>query len=216
MARFEQEVVALKALTGVPHVVRLDEIGVTPGGHAYVVMEYCDNGSMRDHLHTVGRLTPTEVRRIGSKLAGALGEAHRRDIVHRGVKPSNVLINVAGEPVLADFGFASLSTVGRDFSPPTRSETPPFTAPEAFLPELLTPTADVYALGATLYALLAGWAPRSVDPMAVAVDGDTLVDLPRVPWALMQIIRVAMAYDPADRFIDGTDMQAALLAVDPG
>src|SRR5262249_30211959 len=152
-------------------------------GHPYVVMENCPSGSMQDHLSKVGRFTPIEVRLIAAKIAGALGAAHRRDIVHRAVKPSNVLINSVGQPVLTDFGFASLSTVGRDCSPPTRSVVPPFCAPEAYLPELMTPAADVYSLGATMYALLAGWPPRSTNPLAAAVDGETLVDLPRVPWA---------------------------------
>jgi serine/threonine protein kinase len=215
-ARFLQEAMALKALNGDRHVVTMDEINVTPDGYAYVVMEYCDAGSLKDHLITVGRFTPAEVRRIGAKLAGALGAAHCRDIVHRSVKPSNILLNAEGEPVLADFGFVSLATVGRDFTPPSRPITPPFTAPEAYLPELMTISADVYSLGATLYAMLAGWAPRAIDPLAVAIDGDTLVDLPRVPWALMAVIRVAMAHDPADRFADAFQFQSALLAADPG
>jgi serine/threonine protein kinase len=215
-ARFEQEAMALKALIGDRHVVAVEEINVTPEGYPYVVMEHCTSGSLQDHLVKVGRFTPTEVRRIGAKLAGALGAAHRREIVHRAVKPANVLINGAGEPVLTDFGFASLSTVGRDYAPPTRSVTPPFAAPEAYLPELMTPAADIYSLGATMYALLAGWPPRSVDPLAVAVDGDTLVDLPRVPWAMMAVIRVAMAHDPANRFVHAFQLQDALLDTDPG
>jgi serine/threonine protein kinase len=214
--RFEQEAMALKALGGEPHVVVVEEINVTPEGYPYAAMQYCPTGSLQDHLHTVGRFTPTEVRRIGAKLAGALGAAHRRDIVHRAVKPSNVLINPYGEPVLSDFGFVSLSTVGRDFTPPNRQVQPAFTAPEAYLPELMTPASDIYSLGATMYALLAGWPPRSTDPLAVAIDGDTVVDLPRVPWALMAVIRLAMAHDPDDRFRTAYQFQNALLDADPG
>jgi serine/threonine protein kinase len=80
----------------------------------------------------------------------------------------------------------------------------------------MTPASDIYSLGATMYALLAGWAPRAADPMAVAIDGDTLVDLPRVPWALMAVIRVAMAHDPDDRFRHAYQFQNALLDADPG
>lgn len=214
--RFDQEAMALKALVGEPHIMAFEEINVTVEGYPYAAMQYCPTGSMQDHLLTIGRFTPTEVRRIGAKLAGALGAIHRRDIVHRAVKPSNVLITPYGEPVLSDFGFVSLSTVGRDFTPPNRPVQPPFTAPEAYLPELMTPASDIYALGATMYALLAGWPPRSADPMAVAIDGDTLVDLPRVPWALMAVIRVAMAHDPDDRFRTAYQFQHALLDADPG
>jgi serine/threonine protein kinase len=216
LIRFEQEAMALKALRGDPYTVAVEEIDVTPRGHAYLAMQYCGAGSLQDRLQTVGRCSPTEVCRIGAKLAGALAAAHRRDIVHRAVKPSNVLINAAGEPVLTDFGFVSLSTAGRDFTPPARVVQPAYSAPEAYLPELMSPASDIYALGATLYALLAGWAPRVADQLSVVVDGDTLIDLPRVPWAVMAVIRVAMAHDPADRYRDAYQLQDALLDADPG
>jgi serine/threonine protein kinase len=215
LMRFEQEAVALKAVVGDSHVVGLDEIGVTPAGFAYLVMEYCVAGSVYDHLQEVGRYGPGEVRRIAAKLAGALGAAHRRDIVHRAVKPANILINRVGEPVLSDFRLVSLGTAGRDFMPPLRSVQPAFTAPEAYLPELMTPASDIYALGATMYAMLAGWPPRAHDPQAFAIDADTLADLPRVPWSVMELIRTAMAHDPADRFADAYEFRAALLDAEP-
>jgi serine/threonine protein kinase len=208
--RFEQEATALKALADEPHVVRIDEIGLAASGHPYLVMEYCQSGSLHDHLTTVGRFTPAEVRRIGAKVARALGAAHRREIYHRGVTPTNILINSLGEPVLTDFGFVTLSTVDGNYTPPAKRVLPPYAAPEAYLPELMNGASDIYSLAATLYALLAGWAPRAADPLAVAIDGDTLADLPRVPWALMTVIRYAMAHDPAKRFRDAFDFADAL------
>jgi serine/threonine protein kinase len=208
--RFEQEATALKALADEPHVIRVDEVGLSPDGHPYLVMEHCPAGSLHDHLTAVGRFTPTQVRGIGVKIADALGAAHRREIYHRRVTPTNILINAAGEPVLSDFAFVSLSTVDGNYVPPAKPALPPYAAPEAYLPELMAAAADIYGLGATLYALLAGWAPRAVDPLAVAVDGDTLVDLPKVPWALMAVIRRAMAHDPAHRYADADQLGADL------
>ncbi len=209
-ARFEQEAGGLKALAGDAHVVPIHEVGFTSAGHPFLVMEYCEAGSLHDHMVAVGRFTPSEVRSIGAKLAGALAAAHGRDIVHRNVKPANVLLDAHGEPVLADYGFVSLATADGDFTPPAKPVVPPYAAPEAYLPELMSGAADIFSLGATMYGLLAGWAPRSVDPLAVAVDGDTLVDLPRAPWALMSIIRRAMAHDPRDRYPDADQMRTAL------
>jgi serine/threonine protein kinase len=74
----------------------------------------------------------------------------------------------------------------------------------------MTPAADLYALGATLYALLAGAPPRAYDPLATSVNGDTVADLPHAPLGLMAVLRRAMALDPRDRFATARDLAAAL------
>lgn len=212
--RYQHETDALMSIASLPHVVPIHEAGITVDGRAYLVMDFCPSGSLHDHLVTVGRFTPLEARRIGSKLAGALDRVHEAGVVHRNLKPSNVLIDRNGEPALADFGLITLSVSDGDFGPPLPPRPRPFLAPEAYLPELMSPAADVYALGATLYTMLAGWAPRTIDPLAIAVDGETLADLPKVPFALMSIVRKAMAIDPRDRYPDAMEFQAALAGVD--
>ena len=161
MSGSRREVESLRSLAGEPYVVAVHSAGVTPQDRAFVVTDYCPAGSLYDHLTTVGRFTPAEVRRIGVKLASALAGAHDRDIFHRNVKPANVLIDPSGEPALTDFGIVALATSNGDYTPPVPSTQRAYVAPEAFLPELMSAAADVYALGATLYALLAGWAPRT-------------------------------------------------------
>jgi serine/threonine protein kinase len=208
--RFEQEIGALKALADVPHVMPVLDAGVTADDRAYVVMDFCPSGSLQDHLFTVGRFTPLEARRIGSKLAAALDRTHERDIVHRNVKPSSVLIDAHGEPALSSFGLVTLAVSDGDFGPPLPPRPRPFLAPEAYLPELMNPATDVFSLGATLYTMLAGWAPRTIDPLAITVDGENIADLPRVPFALMAVVRKAMAIDPRDRYPDAMELQAAL------
>lgn len=210
--RFEDEVTAVKQLADQPHVLAPHDFGVSADGQPYVVTDYCVAGSLHDHLIHVGRLTATEVRRIGAKIALALGVAHQRGVFHRNIKPANILINDLGEPALTDFALVSLETADGDYTPPATPTQRAYAAPEAYLPELMSAAADIYSLGATLYALLAGWAPRAVNPLAVAIDGDTLVDLPRVPWALMQIVRRAMAIDPRERYPDAFEFGAALAA----
>ncbi len=165
--RFEEEAARLAALADVQYVLPLLDAGVAPGGHAYVVMPYCVAGSLQDHAASMGRLSPAEVRRVGVKLATALGEVHQCGIVHRNITPSNVLIDASGEPALADFGIVALNVSGDFRLEPWRGYVP-FVAPEAYLPELMTAAADIYALGATLYALLAGTGPLGGPPRAVA------------------------------------------------
>jgi serine/threonine protein kinase len=209
-ARFEHEIDTLKKLIDVPHAMSIRDAGVNAAGHAYVVTDFHPSGSLHDHITAVGRFTPSEVRKIGAKVAGAVGMAHHREIYHRNIKPANVFINGHGEPVLSDFRLLSLVTVDGDLKPPVIKQVRPYAAPEAYLPELMSGAADIYALGATLYAMLAGWAPRTIDPTAISVDGDTLADLPKVPWALMTIVRRAMAHDPKERFADAHEIATAL------
>src|SRR5262245_14987102 len=146
--RFEQEVAALKALADLPHLLAPLDAGVADG-QPYVINPYCPSGSLQDHLLTVGRLTTTEVRRIGVKLADALYRAHDQGLFHRTITPSNVLVDGNGEPQLSDFGLVSLALAGGDY--PLYDGPRPYAAPEAFLPELMTAASDIYSLGATLY-----------------------------------------------------------------
>ncbi len=208
--KFAKEVATLQTLNDSAHVLTVQDSGVTGSGRPYVVMDYCPSGSLLDHLVAVGRFTPAEVRTIGAKLAGALAEAHKRDIYHRNLKPANILLGRDGEPALADFRLITFATANGAFGPTMPEGPRAYLAPEAFLPELMTEAADIYALGATLYSMLSGTEPRAVDPMAVAIDGDTMADLPRVPWALMSVLRQAMSIDPRDRFVNAEQMQEAL------
>jgi len=209
--RFEREVAGLAALADVPNVLPILDADVRPNGQAFVVTAYCMAGSLHDHVSSMGRLSAVEASRVGVKLAGALAAMHRRGVVHRNVTPSNVLVDSAGEPVLTDFGLASLSVSGTYLPEPGREPTP-FRAPEAYLPELMTPSADIFALGATLYVLLGGNDPQAANLPQPPFGGEELPDLPRVTWALMSVLRRTMAIDARDRFADATDLRAALAA----
>jgi len=209
-ARLEEEIEGLSLLYDDPHVVRLYDAGVSTTGRPYFVMEFCPDGSLADHLATVGQLTPREVRAIGVKLSGALATAHSHGIIHRNLKPANILISPTGEPALTDFGLLSLCTPDGDYSPASE-EASPYKAPEAFLPELMDVATDVFSLGAVLYGLLAGAPPAPPNPYSV-VAGDDLPDIPRVPWSLMEVLRTAMAIDPRHRYATAEDLRVALQA----
>lgn len=203
-ARFEEELAAIAMFAGDPHVIELYDVGLSAVGRPYLVMEFCSAGSLAKPL-AAGRVPPEEVRAVGLKVAGALARAHAREIVHGNIKPTNILINGYGEPVLTDFALRVVAVATDVASAPAR----PYAAPEAFLPELATPAADVFSLGAVLYALLTGGPPAPANPYGV-IAGEELPNPAGVPGPMMAVIRRAMALDPINRYRDAYELHAAL------
>ncbi|CCH35007.1 serine/threonine-protein kinase [Actinosynnema sp. NPDC047251] len=160
--RFLREAQAAARLSGHPHVVSVHDANFTPQGTPYLVMELCTGGSLADLIRRDGPLPAERVRQIGVQLADALAAAHAEGVLHRDIKPGNILLDRYGTAKLADFGLAALldaegsSTVTRD------ALSPSYASPEAFAMAKPTPAADVYSLAATLYDLLAGKPPRPV------------------------------------------------------
>src|SRR5690349_19674986 len=136
---------------------------VEDGGRPWIVMELVDARSLRDVVEHAGPLTPQQTARIGSQLLSALRAAHALGIVHRDVKPGNVLIDRDGRAVLADFGIARTL----DSPSVTRSGvivgSPAYTAPERARGERGGPASDLWSLGATLYAAVEGRPPYQRD-----------------------------------------------------
>ncbi|WP_447004399.1 serine/threonine-protein kinase [Saccharothrix isguenensis] len=174
--RFLREAHAAARLSGHPHVVSVHDANFTPQGTPYLVMELCTGGSLADAVRRDGPLSADRVRQIGVQLADALATAHAEGVLHRDIKPGNILLDRYGTVKLADFGLAALldaegsSTVTRD------ALSPSYAPPEAFAMAQPTPAADVYALAATLYDLLAGKPPRPVPWPVESFDhlGDVL------------------------------------------
>jgi serine/threonine protein kinase len=199
--RFIREARAAGRMSSHPHVVDLYDVGVTEDGHPYMIMELC-RGSYADRMRT-DPLGPDEARSVGAKIADALVSAHNEGVVHRDVKPENILITQFGEPVLADFGLAVL-TEAREASV-TLELTPAYAAPEMFNGGRAGPASDVYALCATLYALMRGRPPRwreNLNPsLATLMDlfSERIPDLPGAPPELSALLRRGMSNDPAQR-----------------
>ncbi|HZY75908.1 MAG TPA: serine/threonine-protein kinase, partial [Jatrophihabitantaceae bacterium] len=151
---FERESIALGALSSHPNIVTLFRTFRTPDGRPVLVLELCA-GAVSDRLRNGLGLPVREVVSIGIKVAGALETAHRGGILHRDVKPQNILVTEFGEPALADFGVAMLQS-----STQTTAGLFDFTTLHA-APELLegggtSAATDVYELASTLYQLVAG------------------------------------------------------------
>ncbi|GAA3842459.1 hypothetical protein GCM10022243_06080 [Saccharothrix violaceirubra] len=160
--RFLREAHAAARLSGHPHVVSVHDANFTPQGTPYLVMELCTGGSLSDLARREGPLPADRVRKLGVQLADALAAAHAEGVLHRDIKPGNILLDRYGTAKLADFGLAALldaegsSTVTRD------ALSPSYAPPEAFAMAQPSAAADVYSLAATLYDLLAGKPPRPV------------------------------------------------------
>jgi hypothetical protein len=148
-------------------------------GRPWIVMEYFPGRSLADILDDDGPLPPESVARIGIAVVDALAAAHERGIVHRDVKPGNVLINESGKVVLTDFGIAAVegeTTITRQGSV---LGTPAYMAPEQARGEAATPASDLWALGATLFAAVEGHPPHGgpdagltrAGPLAPVING---------------------------------------------
>jgi serine/threonine protein kinase len=218
--RFLREAQAAGRMSGHPHIVHVYDAGVTPDNHPYMVMELCTGGSYAAKLKAQERLSPENVREVGVKIADALDAAHRAGILHRDVKPANILINRYGVPGLADFGLATVHEASRDTSVTVESLTPAYAAPEVFRLEHPGRAGDIYSLGATLYALLSGRPPRwpehgSLSPVQlVELHNQPLPRLPQIPESLFRVLAKAMASEPADRYETAAQFRDALAALD--
>jgi len=196
---FGREARALSRLAH-PHIVPVFEVGPD-----YVVSAYLDGGSLSRRLNTP--MKPEEALRVARYIADALAHAHARGIVHRDVKPSNILLDGYGRPYLADFGLAAFL----DEEEPSRvAGTPQFMAPEQRRGGAVGPAADQYALGRTLLEMLVGGAVP-LDPK------EALAELPAsLPAELRAAIARATAPAPEERFPDVVAFGAALAAIEAG
>ena len=199
--RFVREARAAGRMSSHPHVVDLFDVGVTDDGHPYMIMELCA-GTYADRMRT-DPLGGDEARDVGAKIADALADAHALGVLHRDVKPANILITRFGEPALADFGLAVLTETRE--SSITLELTPAYAAPEMFHHGRPVPASDVYGLCATLYALMRGrparWRENHNPTLVSLVDmfAEPVPDLPDVPAELTALLRRGMTNEPDSR-----------------
>ena len=218
--RFDRERKAMGRLSSHEGIVPVYSSGVTPFGEPYLVMPYYPNGSLQDQIDKAPLDWRTAVAYV-DHAAKTMAAAHEEGIVHLDIKPANILLTAAGAPRIADFGIAKLAggsgvaarTTGTAF-------TPAYSAPETFLDGQATPAADVYGLGATLWASLVGHPPflapgEDTNLMAVIgrVVNNPLGDVRHLaPEPICQVISRALAKDPNDRFRSAREFSQALQA----
>ncbi len=187
---------------GHPNIARVYDVGRS-GGACFFGMDLLQPRSAAGYLRDKGRLSWIEATQVAADVAAALEAAHGADILHRDVKPANVLCTDDGVVQLVDFGLA------REF--PRRGATDraasPYASPEQLAAEPLDSLSDVYALGATYHALLTGDPPPPGD---APPDPRDLV--PEVPEACARVVARAMAKEPAERYRSARELRADLEA----
>jgi len=201
-------VTAAGRLSGHPHVIDVYDAGTLDDGRPYLVMELCRAGSLNDLLRRHGPMAAAQVRDIGIKIADALAAAHLAGVLHRDIKPANILVNQYGVVGLSDFGLASIIDARGDQTASRDALTPAFAAPESFRGEAPTVRADIYALAATLYALLTGRPPTfGADGRVpslitiMAMHHKPVDDVPGTPPEFMALLRRSLAENPTVRAV---------------
>src|SRR5437660_10292074 len=207
LERFRREARAVAQLSH-PHIVGVIDAG-EDAGRPYIVVEYVEGETLKDRIRRLGRLPVTEAVAYAIEIARALGAAHARHIVHRDVKPQNVLIDEEGSAKVTDFGIArtldeeGLTVDGRVLG------TTDYVSPEQALGRPVTGQSDLCSLGVVLYEMLTGDVPFHGDsPVAVAMkhvredppDAQSL--RPELSAATASVLDRALAKDLARRYPD--------------
>jgi serine/threonine-protein kinase len=179
---------------------------------AFLVMEYVEGDALSRTLARVGRLTPARTMALVAQAADALQAAHDKGIVHRDVKPGNLLVRPNGTLVLTDFGIARSAIVGQLTAAGSVLGTASYISPEQAAGAGATPTSDVYALGVVAYQCLAGRRPFEGDnPLEIAIKH--VREAPRplpadIPPAVRAIVDRSLAKDPAARWPTASTLAA--------
>jgi tetratricopeptide (TPR) repeat protein len=213
--RFKREAELLARCDRFPGIVKVHSAGETPDGMLYMIMDLVAGESLEKAIEREGRFAPERAARLTAAVARALGHAHKLGIVHRDVKPSNILIDADG-PRVADFGLATAVDVETLTKTGAFLGTPRYIAPEqAHGATDVGPPADVFSLGCVLFELLAGRPPLADAPNVVSClhslgSPEPIADVrdfePSCPEPLARIVARALEKDPARRHADGAEL----------
>ncbi len=218
---FNAEADVLARLSAHPSIVTVYQAGISADGRAYIVMENCP-GALSPRYRTE-KIPVAEALSIGVKMASAIETAHRAGLVHRDIKPGNILTTAFGAPVLADFGISS--SLARATPDGMMAMSVPWTAPEVIAEQTSGDIlSEVWSLGATVYSLLAGHSPfekaeqgqNTREQLRKRILKASYVPITRgdVPPALQQVLEAAMRRNPRDRYATALAFAEALRQVE--
>ena len=221
LTRFQREARAVARLKD-PGLVAVHDQGLGDNGVGlpYLVMELIEGGTLRELLRERGPMPPHAVAAVLTPVLGGLAEAHRAGLVHRDVKPENVLISDDGEVKIADFGLVRAVAEAKITSTSVILGTAAYLSPEQVSTGDAGPRSDVYAVGVLAYELLTGVTPFTGDSaLSIAyqrMDNDVpppSAAIAGVPPLFDELVSRATRRDPADRYADAQAMETALEAM---
>ncbi|MFP4394153.1 MAG: protein kinase domain-containing protein [Anaerolineales bacterium] len=218
--RFQREA---QAVAGLRHsnIVQVHDFGVFEGGH-YLVMEYIEGHDLRqamdERFEKGGTFSKDEILPLLSQVAAALDYAHSKGIIHRDIKPGNILVTTEGEAILSDFGLVMLQNRVSQITQGHTFGTPEYIAPEqAMDSRAAVPQSDIYALGGILYEMVTGRLPFEADTaisLAMMHINEEVTPPreynPDLPQAVENVIMCALAKAPEHRYATAQEMIAAL------
>ena len=215
--RFRREAEAAARLAH-PFICAMLDMGET-GDLVYLVMPYYAGGSLADRLARHKTIAPAHAAATAVQVATALDYAHRHGVVHRDIKPDNILFDEDGNAVITDFGIASARFHGRLTAAGRAMGTPHYMSPEQAMGRLVDGRSDLYAVGLLVYEMLIGQPPfdgddsysvgyKHVHDTAVA----PAVTDPRIPTLLSDIVMKCLSKQPSERYDRGFDLSDALMA----
>jgi serine/threonine protein kinase len=219
LKRFEREAKSLARFSH-PNIVKVYDYGEHEGV-PYLVMEYLPGGTLKPRLGQP--IPPAEAARLLVPIARALAYAHQQDIIHRDVKPANILVTHSGDPMLTDFGIAKILQAEMGLSTLTASGTglgtPDYMAPEQWTNDVV-PQTDIYALGVVFYEMVTGHCPYTGDTPAAVFMKQIQEPLPRpqsyvpdLPDEVERVLYKALDRDPKERYTTMGTFAAALEAL---
>jgi hypothetical protein len=218
LERVRQEIVLSRDIAH-PNILRVYHLASYEGG-TYLTMQWIKGGTLADVIADRGALSTPEVLTLATKLSSALAAAHSLNILHRDIKPGNILVDDEGEPFLADFGLARLIGGHGLTQHGVFVGTPHYCSPEQVALEDLDERSDIYNLGLVIFEMATGRRPFEAETVAEilamqrsAPPPDPNSISPQIPGELAAIILRCLAKDPSDRIANARELEAALRRV---
>jgi serine/threonine protein kinase len=221
--RFRREAQSAASLNH-PNIIRIYDWGGTENGEAsYIAMEYAPGGTLEDRILEDGALPPYKAVEVASQIAEALGFAHECGVIHRDIKPQNILLSALGGAKVTDFGLARAAYSTSLSQTSLVVGTASYMSPERAMGGPADPRSDLYSLGVVLYEMLTGELPYEGDS-SVTIAVKHVIEPPRapgevnseVPEGISAITQKLLAKDPGDRYTSATQLIEDLRRVSDG
>jgi len=212
--RFRREALSAASLSH-PNIVQVYNRGEAEDGTSYIVMEYVSGGTLSEQIEESGPFEASKAAAVAAQIAEALGAAHERGVIHRDIKPQNVLMASSGDLKVTDFGIAKATV--RNSASSAVFGTAGYISPEQAMGEPVGPASDLYSLGIVLYEMLTGELPYTADNSIAVCMKHVTEPLrpprelnPAIPEEMNALVVKLLAKDPAERYGSAGELLADL------